>query len=100
MNAQPRVRVDEGVTEKARPFGRYDGRRFAIVLPRFCPKPLRGIAHRDRDELLGNVLRISIESDSPGEQEIVIAENDWNGLIIEDTQYGCDFCVVLVAAGS
>jgi hypothetical protein len=58
--------------------------------------PLRGTARYERDDLLGNVLRIPVEGDSPGKPDVVLAEEDWNGSIIEDSQYGCDYCIVLL----
>ena len=79
----------------SRRFAQYDGRRFVFVAPQFKWGLLRGTARYERDDLLGNVLRIPVEGDSPGKPEIVLAEDDWNGLITKDAQYGCDYCVTI-----
>jgi hypothetical protein len=70
--------------------------KFAVVAPQLNLGPLCGTAHYERDDLLGNVLRIPVEGGSAGEPDILLAEKDWNGLITEDSQYGCDYCVMLL----
>ena len=72
---------------------RCDGRRVAVIMPELGPKPLRGAARYERDDVLGNVLRIKIEGNLPGNPHMLLVEDEWNGLIIPDTQYGCDYCV-------
>jgi hypothetical protein len=50
----------------------------------------------ERDDLLGYVLRIPIESDGPGRPAVIISEKDWNGLITDGARYNCDFCIMLM----
>jgi hypothetical protein len=79
-------------------FKRYDGKRFAIVLPAFRDRPFRGTAHYQRDDSLGPILRIGVEGDVLGDPEILLVEREWNGLIAEDSRYGCDFSVLLLSS--
>ena len=81
---------------EAKGFKRYDGHRFAIVLPALRDRSFRGTACYQLDDSLGPVLRIRIEGDVLGDPEILLVERDWNGLITEDSQYGCDFSVTLL----
>ena len=62
-------------------------------MPQLGAKPLLGAARYERDDVLGNVLRIEIEGNLPGNPHMLLVEDEWNGLITPDTQYGCDFCV-------
>jgi hypothetical protein len=74
-------------------FLRYDKRRFAIPMG---DRLVRGTAHYERDDQLGPVLRIVLDEPALGNPEIIVSESDWRGLILPDTQYGCDFCLVAV----
>ena len=75
-------------------FQRYDRCRFAIHLaPLLRGEPLIGTARFERDDLLGNILRIALEGDSPGRPDIIVAENEWQGLITPGRAYGCDYCL-------
>lgn len=78
-------------------FQRYDGCRFAVNLaPLLRGEPLIGTAHFQRDDLLGNILRISLTGDAPESPDIIVAENEWHGLITPGTPYGCDYCLSLI----
>jgi hypothetical protein len=82
--------------ESARKFKRYDQCRFAILVElEHGHRLLNGIAHYQRDDLLGNILRFSLETDSPGNPEIILAEEEWKGLITCGRRYHCDYCVTL-----
>ena len=96
MKTQASKSTKGKTTKVNRAFKGYDGRRFAIVGPQFGKSPLRGIARYERDDLLGNTLRIPVEGNCPGKPEILLAEKEWNGLILEGSRYGCDFCVMLL----
>lgn len=76
---------------------RYDGFRFAILAsPLLGPEPFVGRASFQRDDLLGNILRISLEGNFAGAPEIIVAEKDWQGLITSGQAYGCDYCLSLI----
>ncbi len=78
-------------------FSAYDLARFAIFLGGLVrDEPLRGTAAYQHDTDLGDILRISLDGDIPGRPEIIVAENEWRGLITPDYQYGCDYCLILV----
>ena len=96
MRTQASRNTERKTTRGVRAFERYDGRKFAIVGPQFGTKPLRGIARYERDDFLGSTLRIPVDGNCPGKPEILLAEKEWNGLITEGSQYGCDFCVMLL----
>lgn len=87
--------VARPTNNKAARFERFDGCRFAVVFPQISGK-LVGTATFERDDLLGNVLRIPIEAKSPGNPQILLAEDEWGELITPDSKYGCDYCVVLL----
>jgi hypothetical protein len=78
-------------------FKTYDNCRFVVRDERFGPEPLRGTARFQRDDDLGNILRIAIDGDFAGNPEIIVCENEWNGLITRDVRYGCDFCLFLAS---
>ena len=81
-------------SDSARRFKRYDQCSFAIFVElEYGHKLMIGTAHYQRDDLLGNILRFSLETDSPGSPEIIIAEEEWNGLITCGRRYHCDYCV-------
>lgn len=87
--------------EKVRPkvgrkaFAEYDKARFAVRIAAVGQQPLRGMAHFQRDDQLGNILRISLDGDLAGNPEIIVVEEQWNGLITSGDRYGCDFCLSL-----
>lgn len=78
-------------------FVSYDNCRFVVRHERFGREPLRGTAHFQRDDDLGNILRITLDGDLPGNPEIIVSEGEWNGLITSDSHYGCDFCLFLAS---
>ena len=75
-------------------FSEFNEERVAIQLPQlvFC-----GVASFQRDDTLGNVLRISGLKAEPGAPEIILTENDWDGRIIPDLKNGCHFCFIPTA---
>jgi hypothetical protein len=78
-------------------FQRYDRCRFAIFLNfEQGRRRMFGVARYERDDLLGNILRFALETDDPGEPELIIAEQEWNGLITPDQSNHCDYCLTLV----
>jgi len=82
---------------KRKSFKIYDNCRFAVLLWGVRRQPLKGLARFQRDDRLGNILRIAIEDDCPGDPEIVVSEKEFNGLITEDVRHGCDYCLFLTA---
>jgi hypothetical protein len=100
MKSQPAKNDRRSTTKVAERFERFDGVRFAIVMPQVRREPFRGVARYERDDLLGNVLRIAVDGKSPGNPEILLTEDDWQGLITPDAKYGCDYCVVLLPDGT
>jgi hypothetical protein len=77
-------------------FAQYHGKRIAIVLMyRTRATMFWGAAQYQDDELLGPVLRIRLNRDkSPSETDVVISEKEWNGRVVPDSLYGCDFCFI------
>ena len=55
-----------------------------------------GVARYENDDFLGSMLRFALETDDPGEPELIIAEKEWNGLITPDRSNHCDYCLTLV----
>ena len=97
MGPPPSKHATRRVSKQMSGFQRYDGCRFAVHLaPLIRDEPLIGTAHFERDDELGNILRISLEGDSPGQLDIIVAENEWRGLITPGRSYGCDYCLSFV----
>ena len=78
-------------------FQRYDQCRFAIFLDfKQGRRRMFGVARYEHDDFLGSILRFALETDDPGEPELIIAEKEWNGLITLDRSNHCDYCLTLV----
>lgn len=78
-------------------FQRYDQCRFAIFLDfEQGRRRMFGVARYEDDGFLGGILRFALETDDPGEPELIIAEKEWNGLITPDRSNHCDYCLTLV----
>ena len=78
-------------------FQRYDQCRFAIFLDfEQGRRRMFGVARYENDDFLGSILRFALETDDPGEPELIIAEKEWNGLITPDRSNHCDYCLTLV----
>ncbi len=77
-------------------FSQYHGKRIAIVLMyRNRPTMFWGAAQYQDDEVLGPVLRIRLQGgNTPSETDVIIAENEWDGRVVPDSRYGCDFCFI------
>ena len=74
----------------------YDNARLVIFLGDVSAgKRLRGKARFERDDVLGNILRIALEGVGPGSPELIVSEADWDGVIARDFQYGADYCLIL-----
>ena len=73
----------------------FDGKRIAIVLRRDDhTSVLHGTATYERDQKLGNILTIHIDTgrgETQGNPELVIAEDRWRGKLVADTQHGCEY---------
>jgi hypothetical protein len=79
-------------------FAAFDRHSVAVILTRSGGKPklvLRGQAVYVRDDHLGNALRIELVDDPVGQPVLLLAESTWQGRIIPDFHYGCDFCLVV-----
>jgi hypothetical protein len=96
---------------------RLAGKRVAIVLTiEGRRRVLSGEARYEREQALGNVLRIPIDglgdADAAtaqsggaapcdarsGRPEFVIQESQWNGRVIPDEMHGCDYCLYVTEA--
>jgi hypothetical protein len=77
-------------------FAQYHGKRIAIVLMyRRRATMFWGTAQYQDDQLLGPALRIRLQGGkSPNETDVIIAEKEWNGRVVPDSLYGCDFCFI------
>lgn len=73
----------------------FDGYRVAVILPVGNERVVVcGRAVYVRDDGIGNVLNICLDTPQPGSPVVVISEGQWDGRIIPDFHYGCDFCLV------
>jgi hypothetical protein len=93
------TRDDSARAKKDRPVSlkKYHKRRFAVLLgPVASHGPLRGTAHFEHDQELGNLLRITLDGDSLGSPVIVVREEGFSGIILPDERQGCDHCLRLV----
>ena len=74
-------------------FAQFHEERIAVVLNRgaivFC-----GTAMFQRDDDLGNILRIKSDSSEACEGEVLLSEGDWQGRIIPDLEHGCRYCFI------
>jgi len=87
-------------SESGRPatsLARYDNARFVVFLGDVAHRsPLRGIARFQRDDTLGNILRISLEGAGPGSPALIVSEREWEGgVITPDYRHGADYCLIL-----
>ncbi len=74
----------------------YDGARFSIFLGDVGEgMPLHGRARFQRDDALGNILRISFEGIGPGSPAVIISEADWDGVIARDFRHDADYRLIL-----
>ena len=82
--------------QSARSLARYDGARFTVFLENAGEgMPLLGRARFERDDALGNILRISIEGSGPGSPAVIITEAEWDGVITRDFRHRADYCLIL-----
>lgn len=78
------------------PFASYDNARFVVFLGDVADgRPLRGTARFQRDDTLGNILRISLDEAGPGSPAIIVTEKEWDGVITPDFRHGVDYCLIL-----
>jgi len=83
--ASKRVRLSE-----------FDGHKMAVIVDKGQDRVvLRGEATFVEDDHVGRSLQIHLEDDEPGYPVVVLSEDEWDGRIIPDFHYGCDFCLVL-----
>ena len=76
-------------------FSQFDQERIAVILRRGMDNTLfRGVARFQRDDKLGNILRISSEGEEPGSPDLILTEKSWTGRIIPDFEHGCQFCFI------
>ena len=73
----------------------FDNCRIAVVLNP-GQDPLVGNASFQRDDSMGNILRIAIDGEL-GNPEIIIRESTWKGRIIPDLKFGCDYSLIVDA---
>ena len=96
MGLPTETNTENRTEESASDFARYDQCRFAVFLKSpSVSRPLMGTAHHQRDDLLGSILRIPLETDSPGNPQIIVVEREWNGLFCSGEPYDCDYCLML-----
>lgn len=75
----------------------YDNARFVVFLGDVTERrPLYGRARFQRDDMLGNILRIPLEEAGPGAPALIISESEWErGVITRDYRHGADYCLIL-----
>lgn len=97
MIASPRNQRRSPTPQPSGSLSRYDNASFAVCLESGpTRRVLRGTAHYQRDDMLGGILRITLSGDCPGRPEIIVAEDEWNGLIVDGREHGCDYCLMLI----
>ncbi|MEQ8785611.1 MAG: hypothetical protein RIC55_04910 [Pirellulaceae bacterium] len=72
-----------------------DGTRIAVELnlAGIC-RTVCGLAHYERDPLLGNVLRILLDMTHQScSTEVLISERDWDGEIVRLAEVDCAYCL-------
>jgi hypothetical protein len=76
-----------------------DGSRLAIELViQGATRVFLGSAKFERDPVLGNVLRVSLDAETagPGNPEFLIREKYWDGQVALDGEHGCDYQVQMM----
>lgn len=97
MIAGPRNQSRSRKAPSSGSLSRYDNASFAVCIESGqTRRVLRGTAHYQRDDVLGGILRITLSGDCPGRPEIIVAEDEWNGLIVDGRAHGCDYCLMLI----
>ena len=76
-------------------FAQFDGKRVSAILKQggrefVCV----GVAHFQRDDRLGNILRIDPTDPQPGSPQLILTESEWKGRIIPDLHYGALYCFI------
>lgn len=78
-------------------FAELDNQRLAINLSVHGKQVmLAGVARHENDGDLGSLLRIPIQ-DQPGNLEIILRENEWDGTITRLHQADCAYLIQLSA---
>ena len=74
-----------------------DGKEIAVLLHvAGCGRVLRGTGHYERSENDGNSLRIELyDADDPGSSALILDEDQWDGRIVPDIRYGCEYDIEL-----
>lgn len=75
-------------------FAQYDGERVSVVVDSAADIALTGIACFQRDDRLGNILRVSPESEEPGDPAIILTELKWRGRVVSGSRHGTKYCFV------
>ena len=79
---------------------KFHGKRFAVVLTNGRSRlALRGQGRYTQDDE-GNLLRIEVDDEANSEQGspvFVVRENRWDGRIVADAEFGCEFQLRLSA---
>lgn len=92
--------VSSPKVDSVRSLRSYDNQTFAVFLKvGLASRPFRGKACYQRDDLLGNILRIHVSGELFGKPDIIIVEDEWNGLITDGREHGCDHSLMLVPKG-
>lgn len=73
----------------------FHGKRIAVILSvESESKVLRGTGTYELDGSLGHILRIEMEEDQEGLQDLIIVEEQWNGSIRPGSGQNCDVCLI------
>ena len=100
MIADPKNQKKSPKTRSRSSLSHYDNGSFAVFVESGqVRRVLRGTAHYQRDDLLGGILRISLSADCPGRPDVIVAEDEWSGLIVDGRAHGCDYCLMLMRQG-
>jgi hypothetical protein len=76
----------------------YDNARFVVFVGTVtADRPLYGTARFVRDDMLGNILTISLDGAGPGSPTIIVSEAEFDGVITRDFRHGADYCLILSA---
>ena len=93
---EPQRAVSRRQMRREVPLSAFDGQRMAVEMRRGGERiVLRGTAVYVRDDAVGNTLTIRFDDGQPGHPVLVVSESEWDGRIVPDFHYGCEFCLIV-----
>lgn len=82
-------------TERNTSFAQFDGKLVSVVLKQGRREVVWiGLAMFQRDDRLGNILRIEPSEAQPGSPHLILSESEWSGRIIPDLHHGAVYSFI------